>query len=395
MTMNSTDEQQPYRADKVVKRVKDSSPTKEQQIDVPVSVFFPNEAKLAWPSRLRLWRGCEEWTSRSYIISLVSLLSIFALSGSFIFAYSMRNSSKLIEENDINPKFGLNSWASKSAWEGSGLLGEEAKVSTSGSSRSVLGSADQDFYSGDGDRRAPSGCNAKSAKLKLFMYDLPPKFHYGMLVQQAYTGGQIWPKNVTDIPSYPGGLYQQHSPEYWLTNDLLTSNMAGRQSPCTAFRVNDWREADLMFVPFFASLAYNKYTKSERKAGVAELDLIGDKNQKLQESLLAYLRKQPAWQASGGKDHIVVIHHPNSFFAMRDFFRNVMYVVADFGRYPPEVASMEKDIVAPYKHVIPSFVDDSTSFEERQTLLFFQGTIHRKQVCRPSFSFILSGGDTL
>lgn len=384
--MSSADEQL-YRA---VKRVKDSSPTKkEQQIDVPV--FFPmssNEVKSTWPTRLRLWRGYEEWTSRSYMISLVSLLCIFALSGSFMFAYSMKGSYNLLEETGINsnPKSGI---SEQNSWEGSESLGEESGRSTSGSWRSVLGSADQDVYSGDGDGKAPSGCDAKSAKLKLFMYDLPPKFHYGMLVQQAYSGGQIWPKNVTDIPSYPGGLYQQHSPEYWLTNDLLTSNMAGRQSPCTAFRVSDWKEADLIFIPFFASLAYNKYTKSEHKAGVAELDLVGDKNQQLQENLLTYLRKQPAWQASGGKDHILVIHHPNSMFAMRDFFRNVMYVVADFGRYAPEVANMEKDIVAPYKHVIPSFVNDTTTFEDRDTLLFFQGTIHRKQVCCSSFSFTL------
>jgi hypothetical protein len=67
---------------------------------------------------------------------------------------------------------------------------------------------------------------------------------------------------------------------------------------------------------------------------------------------------------------------------MRDFFRNVMYVVADFGRYAPEVANIDKDIVAPYKHVIPTFDDDAASFEDRKTLLFFQGTIVRKQVGR-------------
>lgn len=360
---------------------KETAPNKvlfgEQQIDVPGCVSFPaslSETKSTRPHRLRLWRGCEEWSSRNYILSIVSLLSIFALSGSFMFASSLRSSRQLVEENDID-SYSTLSLSDHDSWpfrERSGLLGEEGAF---GSSRShVLDNVDN---SSDG--KVASGCNGRSAKLKLFMYDLPPEFHYGMLVEQAYTGGQIWPTNVTDIPLYLGGLYQQHSPEYWLTSDLLTSNMAGRQSPCTAFRVRDWREADLIFVPFFASLAYNRYTKSERKPGVAELDLLGDKNQKLQEKLLVFLRQQPAWQASGGSDHILVIHHPNSMHAMRNFFRNVMYVVADFGRYAPEVANIDKDIVAPYKHVIPTFDDDAASFEDRKTLLFFQGTIVRKQ----------------
>lgn len=400
----STVDEQPYMADKIMKRgysvTRETPPNKvipRGQIDVPVCISSPaslNEAKSTRLLRLRLWRGCEDWTSKNYILSIVSLLSIFALSGSFMFAYSLRDSRELTEENDINsyPKLGLSdhdSWPFRSAWERSGLLGEkDSGRSTLGSSRSVLDSVDnttdndRGVSSNAGDRSVASGCDVKSAKLKLYMYDLPPEFHYGMLVEQDYAGGQIWPTNVTNIPHYLSGLYQQHNPEYWLTSDLLTSSMAGRQSPCTAFRVSDWKDADLIFVPFFASLAYNKYTKSEHKAGFGELDLVGDNNQKLQEKLLKYLRQQPAWQASSGSDHILVIHHPNSMHAMRDAFRNVMYVVADFGRYTPKVANVDKDIVAPYKHVIPSFDDDSASFEDRKTLLFFQGTIVRKQVGR-------------
>ncbi|KAG0504262.1 hypothetical protein KC19_6G140500 [Ceratodon purpureus] len=379
--------------------VKETMPSKafpvEHQDAVPDGDSFSansSEMKSTSPPRFQLWRGYEEWTLRGYILAFVSILSIFALSGSFMFAHSMGGSPKLFGEVDTNPhpKFTLSdhdSSAFKSAWERSGLIGEgNPGKATSGSSRPAQDSlnsinGDADGYPSYGDGGALLGCNQSSANLKLFMYDLPPEFHYGMLAKEAYTGGQIWPKNVSDIPPYLGGLYQQHSPEYWLTSDLLTSNMPGRQSACTAFRVSDWRSADLIYVPFFASLAYNKYTKSLRKAGLlgGELDLVGDKNQKLQEKLLKFLRQQPAWQASGGSDHILVIHHPNSMHAMRDFFRNVMFVVSDFGRYAPEVANIGKDIVAPYKHVIPTFVDDGASFEDRKTLLFFQGTIVRKQ----------------
>ena len=400
----STVDEQPYRGDKIVKRglaVKETLPGKafliehEDALPVCVSSACSNEVKSTAPARSRLWLGYEEWTSRSYILAFVSILSIFALSGSFMFALSMGSSPKLVEEDgiDSHPKFSLSdqdSSAFKSAWARSGWIGEgdpsRATLDSSGSALSSMHSmnvdvdGDRDEYPSDDEGRIPSGCNEKSAQLKLFMYDLPPEFHYGMLANQAFTDGQIWPKNVSDIPPYLGGLHQQHSPEYWLTSDLLTSNMRGRQSACTAFRVSDWKSADLIFIPFFASLAYNKYTKSQHKTGGAELDLVGDTNQLLQEKLMGFLRQQPAWQASRGSDHILVMHHPNSMHAMRNSFRNVMFVVADFGRCAPEVANIGKDIVAPYKHVIPTFVEDAASFEDRRTLLFFQGTIVRKQV---------------
>jgi len=138
--------------------------------------------------------------------------------------------------------------------------------------------------------------------------------------------------------------------------------------------VHDWRLADVIFVPFFASLSYNKFTRSERKVG-------GDKNQELQEKLMGFLRRQPAWVTSGGADHVIVIHHPNSMHVIRDHLRNAMFVVADFGRYDSAVANIGKDVVAPYKHVVQGFPDDTTNFESRRTLLFFQGAIIRKEVC--------------
>jgi hypothetical protein len=223
------------------------------------------------------------------------------------------------------------------------------------------------------------GCNASSARLKVFMYDLPPQFHYGMLAEGELAlelESQTWPRTVAALPRYPGGLYQQHSPEYWLISDVLTSDMPDRTSPCTAFRVRKWQDADVILVPFFASLSYNKYSRQ-----IGAKRRIMDRNQELQAELLAFLKAHPAW-AARREDHVVVIHHPNSMVAMRGEFRKVMFVVADFGRYGAEVANLRKDVVAPYKHVIPSFQDDASgaaSFESRPTLLFFQGAIVRKQ----------------
>lgn len=352
----------------------------------------------------------------SYVtLAIVSLISIFALSGSFMFAHDSlggggggggSSPDPALQEQ---PQVAYLSYPSKLGYplqvsqthehetsqqlsSNSESLGEKRStnetdrfdaaildVSTSGSledDQRMMISAEllpnSSSSSNSSRRRRPPGCDPITAKLKVFMYDLPSEFHYGMIAPDAFPAGKpIWPKNSSDIPSYPGGLYQQHSPEFWLTNDLVTSNMPDRQTPCTAFRVDSWQTADVIFVPFFASLSYNRYSsKPELKR----------KNAQLQQEVERFLKNQPAWQASGGYDHVIVIHHPNSMDRMRHVLHHAMFVVADFGRYSSHVANINKDIVAPYKHVIPSFHDDHSSFDDRTTLLFFQGAIVRKEV---------------
>lgn len=300
--------------------------------------------------KARPCRGSDECrTSRRYILAVCLLLSITAFAGSLMFAKS------------VSPTLLLNDGCTTS-YNSFSKLQRRFSLQDSQTASAELGTG------------FPEGCSEKATTLRVFMYDLPSEFHYGMLVQQPYSQGQIWPRNVSDIPPYLGGLYKQHSVEYWLTSDLLTSNMADRQSVCTAFRVDNWRSADVIFVPFFASLSYNKFTRAEQRA------LGEDKNQELQEKLMQFLEKQPAWQASGGVDHVIVIHHPNSGYFMRDHLRKAMFVVADFGRYASDVANIGKDIVAPYKHVVNDFeAEDTISYEKRKTLLFFQGAIMRKE----------------
>lgn len=348
--MNSADEQL-YRADKVMKRGligKDHSPLQELtklERGSPTYLSLPPSSHEA-----RIGRS-----PRRYILVIFSFVSIFAVAASFLFACSMSRTPFLNTEGFYShPKLQRlplqNAQASSSELETST---EPALRSSSSGGSSAL------------------GCNEKDAILRVYMYDLQPEFHYGMLVQPLQ---YPWPRDLSEIPPYPGGLYQQHSPEYWLTSDLLTSNMENRESVCTAYRVEDWRLADVIFVPFFASLSYNKFTRSDqRKVG-------SDKNEELQEKLMRFLRRHPAWVASGGADHVIVIHHPNSMHVMRDQLRNAMFLVADFGRYDSGVANIGKDVVAPYKHVVQAFPDDTTSFESRKTLLFFQGAIIRKEV---------------
>ncbi|KAL3841076.1 hypothetical protein ACJIZ3_025667 [Penstemon smallii] len=206
--------------------------------------------------------------------------------------------------------------------------------------------------------------------LKVFMYNLPPEFHFRLLGWKG-NGKSVWPDIHVELPEYPGGLNLQHSIEYWLTLDLLKSEFDKDLRGRSAIRVYNSSEADVIFVPFFSSISYNRYMRKrpEQKKSVNEL---------LQESLVKFLTAQKEWKRSGGKDHIIVAHHPNSLLDARTKLWPAMFILADFGRYPPTIANVEKDVIAPYRHVVSNYVDDSSDFDSRSILLYFQGAIYRK-----------------
>lgn len=234
------------------------------------------------------------------------------------------------------------------------------------------------------DRRR--SCDPSRAVLKVYMYDLPPEFHFGLLDWRGSVN-QVWPdvSNLNQVPSYPGGLNLQHSIEYWLTLDLLSSNSPNVDRPCTAMRVQNSTEADIIFVPFFSSLSYNRHSKLHGKEKTTL-------NRVLQDKLVEFLKGRDEWKRHNGKDHLIVAHHPNSLLTARKKLRSARFVLADFGRYSPQVANLDKDIIAPYKHMVRTISSsDSASFEDRPTLVYFQGAIYRKAVSACfSFSFSVS-----
>ncbi|CAO2833411.1 unnamed protein product [Amaranthus hypochondriacus] len=226
-------------------------------------------------------------------------------------------------------------------------------------------------------RRFPSSCervvtgqSVSKSVLKVFMYDLPAKFHFGLLDWKP-EGSNVWPDIRTKVPSYPGGLNLQHSIEYWLTLDLLFSEYSGSSSSRIALRVRNSSEADVIFVPFFSSLSYNRISRSKKQE-----KSIYDKN--TQDELVEYVVAQKEWKRSGGIDHIVMAHHPNSLLFARNQLWPAMFILSDFGRYSPNVANVQKDIIAPYRHVVKSFVNDTSTYDSRRILLYFQGAIYRK-----------------
>lgn len=219
-------------------------------------------------------------------------------------------------------------------------------------------------------------CDRTRALLKVYMYDLPPEFHFG-LVGWNGSEGQTWPNasDVTKVPSYPGGLNLQHSVEYWLTLDLLASSDSENVvRGCSAIRVLDWKEANVVFVPFFSSLSYNRHSKRhDRKNGGVD--------RMLQEKLVRFLVGRKEWRRKNGKDHLIVAHHPNSMLIARKKLSKGMFVLSDFARYPRKIANLDKDVIAPYKHMVKTIrPDESPSFDQRPILVYFQGAIYRKDV---------------
>ncbi|KAI3696912.1 hypothetical protein L6452_29525 [Arctium lappa] len=216
---------------------------------------------------------------------------------------------------------------------------------------------------------APFMNHEKQETLRVFMYELPSEFHFEILSWKP-EGNAVWPDLRVKVPEYPGGLNLQHSVAYWLTLDLLASEFS-ENGGRNAVRVRNSSEADVIFVPFFSSVCFNRFSRTNPHQKT-------NKNKDLQQKLVKYLTVQPEWRRSGGIDHLIVAHHPNSLLDARMQLWPAMFILSDFGRYPPTIANIDKDVIAPYKHIIGSYVNDSSGFDSRPILLFFQGAIYRK-----------------
>lgn len=220
--------------------------------------------------------------------------------------------------------------------------------------------------------------------LGVYMYDLPPRFNFGMMDHASSTG-----KNIPPWPT-TWGIKKQHSVEYWMTASLLSGEHGASMEFSEAVRVLEGEDADVFFVPFFSSLSFNSHGRNMTDPDT-EID------RKLQVELLDVLRESKYWQQSGGRDHVFPMQHPNAFRFLRNELNASILVVADFGRYPKNLSRLSKDVVTPYVHVVESFLDDDSPdpFESRPILLFFRGRTVRKDegVVRKRLAKVLAGYD--
>jgi putative arabinosyltransferase len=213
--------------------------------------------------------------------------------------------------------------------------------------------------------------------VKIYMYDLPARFTYGVV--RRYMAARV-PSGSADTAAalpdeqlrYPG---HQHSAEWWLFKDLL--RRGPRDRPVA--RVDDPRDADLFYVPFFSSLSLVVNPIRPPAAANASGAAAAYNDEAMQEELLEWLERQPYWRRHRGRDHVFICQDPNSLYKLVDRISNAVLLVSDLGRLRGDQASLVKDVILPYSRRINAFQGD-VGIEGRFSLLFFMGNRYRKEV---------------
>jgi hypothetical protein len=90
------------------------------------------------------------------------------------------------------------------------------------------------------------------------MYELPRKYNFGMIKLDKKNEDLPWKNHVAPPWAQQWEVNKQHSVEYWLTVYLL-DGWDRKDNKRVAVRVRDPEQADIFFVPFFASLAFINY----------------------------------------------------------------------------------------------------------------------------------------
>lgn len=207
--------------------------------------------------------------------------------------------------------------------------------------------------------------NSLDHRLKVYVYDMPSRFTYDLLWLFHETFKQT--ANLTSNGSPVHRLIEQHSVDYWLWADLLSPE-SGRLVK-TVVRVYDQEEADIFYVPFFTTISYFLLEKPQRSL--------------LYREALNWVKSQPAWQRSGGRDHVLPVHHPWSFKSHRRFMKLAIWLLPDLDStgkwYKPGEVSLEKDVVLPYVPNVEVCDEHCLGHNSahRRTLLFFRGRTKR------------------
>ncbi|KAF5442546.1 hypothetical protein F2P56_035191 [Juglans regia] len=201
--------------------------------------------------------------------------------------------------------------------------------------------------------------------IRVYVYEMPSKFTYDLLWLFRNTYRDT--SNLTSNGSPVHRLIEQHSIDYWLWMDLIEPE--SERLLKNVVRVNRQEEADLFYIPFFTTISFFLMEKQQCKA--------------LYREALNWVTNQPAWKRSGGRDHILPVHHPWSFKSVRKFMKNAIWLLPDMDStgnwYKPGQVFLEKDLILPYVANV-DLCDAkclSESYSKRTTLLFFRGRLKR------------------
>ncbi|KNA12897.1 hypothetical protein SOVF_121340 [Spinacia oleracea] len=236
--------------------------------------------------------------------------------------------------------------------------------------------------------------------LKVYIFDLPRSLNYGLLEKywslppdsripndpDHEPGSNRIPGNLK-YPPYPENpLIKQYNAEYWMLGDLMTPQKL--RSGSFAIRVLDSEEADVIFVPFFATLSAEMQLSLDRSVFKKK---TGNEDYKRQREVLNLVKSSDAWKKSGGRDHVFVLTDPVAMWHVKDEISPAILLVVDFGgwsrldtksshgnsseRIQHTQVSLLKDVIVPYTHLLP--VLRLSEDQPRDILLYFKGAKHR------------------
>ncbi|XP_023638876.1 probable arabinosyltransferase ARAD2 isoform X2 [Capsella rubella] len=191
------------------------------------------------------------------------------------------------------------------------------------------------------DSRESFDFSGNLCKTKVYMYDLPTNFTYGVIEQHGLARGGERFDDVTGL-RYPG---HQHMHEWYIFSDLNRPEMERVGSPIV--RVFDPAEADLFYVAAFSSLSLIVNSGRPGNSGSG----FGYSDEEMQESLVGWLEGQEWWRRNNGRDHVIVAGDPNALKRVMDRVKNAVLLVADLGEL---------------------------GVKQRNNLLFFMGNRYRK-----------------
>ncbi|XP_027364179.1 probable arabinosyltransferase ARAD2 [Abrus precatorius] len=246
-----------------------------------------------------------------------------------------------------------------------------------------------------------SSLSLQSSTINVYVADLPRSLNYGLLDRywsfdsdsrlgsdsDRQIRSSLLGAKTLEFPPFPENpLIKQYSAEYWIMGDLMTPPQ--QRIGSFAKRVFDARDADVVFVPFFATLS------AEMQLGMAKgvfRKKAGNEDYQRQRAVMDSLMKTQAWKRSGGRDHVFVLTDPVAMWHVKDEIAPAILLVVDFGGWyridskssncsstdmiQHTKVSVLKDVIVPYTHLLPRL--HLSENKERHNLLYFKGAKHR------------------
>ncbi|CAI9102977.1 OLC1v1001380C3 [Oldenlandia corymbosa var. corymbosa] len=238
--------------------------------------------------------------------------------------------------------------------------------------------------------------------VRVYVADLPRSLNYGLLekywslTSDSRLGSEVdneirktlSSKDSQKFLPYPESpLIKQYSAEYWIMGDLVTPEELKKDS--LAKRVFSIDEADVIFVPFFATLSAELQLGLNK--GVFRKKVEDNEDYQRQKMVLDLVKKSEAWQRSGGRDHVFVLTDPVAMWHVKAEIAPAILLVVDFGGWYKvdskgssdnssdmihhTQVSLLKDVIVPYTHLLPRL--HISENKKRHTLLYFKGAKHR------------------